>query len=1397
MELFRLLRFLVKNNLAVWAIVIFLVYPQDTLGAQKGNLTFSHLTPEDGLSKSNVTTILQDSKDFMWFGTSNGLNRYNGYEFTVYQYNPGNPRSLSHNYISSLYEDSEGRLWVGTSDGLNRYDWSTDSFQTYKHDKNNPGSISDNQIETIFEDSRGRLWVGTRNGGLNLFEREQEEFKHFIADRQNPGSLSSDFIQEIFEDSEGNLWIGHWSGAIDILRKQQNKFEHLTIGGEGLTDASITDIVESGNELLWIGTHGDGLYRIRYDDGVKHIAHYSVHADSLNGINSNFILSLTVDHEGNLWIGTENGGLTILDIQENRFHYNTPDPYDPSSLNDNSIYSIYMDHNGNTWLGTFTGGVNLLTRTKADFRHFQHVPGKDNTLSHNIVNAFWEDDNHNLWIATDGGGINILDRKTNTYSRIYSGNSGLDSDVILSFLQDSKDRFWIGTWADGLFLYDEETRKFTQYTKENSGLGSNNVFQILESSDGGLWLCTFWGGLTYFNADKKTVHVYNAENSGLTDNDTRIIAEDFDGTYWIGTDVGLHHFYPESKTFRAYRHDGERATSLSKGFVLSILVSDDSTLWVGTLGGLNRFDRETNTFKTYTVRDGLPNNEIKCILEDATGDLWLSTNKGLSSFDPETETFKNYDVSDGLQGSEFNPRSGYITPHGEFIFGGTNGFNLFNPDQIQDNPVVPPVVITDFSIFNDPVPIGAPESPLQKHISETRKLVLSHRHSVFSFKFAALNYISPEKNRYAYKMEGFETDWNYVGSRHTATYTNLDPGKYTFRVKASNNDGVWNEKGASLAITIEPPFWKTWWAYLIEALIVVGVIASVLAYYISRQRLRTALQREHLELEKMYELDQMKSQFFSNVSHEFYSPITLILSPLEQLLTSSNIEESVKERLKLVYRNAKRLKRMTSQLKELHKLETKDLKLKLSKGDVVTFIEEISKSFEYNADEHNIEFRFQSDEPQKVLWFDPDKLEKIVYNLLSNAFKFTPDYGIITLSISFSSSEVSHNQDDGSVRSLEYLVVEVEDNGFGIPEDEIDHIFDRYYSGGTHNGSNGRASESSGVGLALVKELVELYHGRITVDSEHGEGSKFTVHIPADEYYLEENQLVGEFTFNPSTNDGNADGIRTQEANPDDSKSSPSGQDGKDIPILLVIDDDPEIRQYISDILNEKYRIFEAQDSGQGLQKATEIIPDIILADIKMPGRGGIHLCDQLKQDERTSHVPIILMTAYSSKEYQIQGLSNGADAYLAKPFNIDILEAQILSLLEFKKKLREKFGREFVLGPKKATITDIDEKFLQRVINTVEEHISDSDFNAEDLGREIGMSRMQLYRKLRDLTDQTVHEFIRNIRLKRAVQLLEESRMTITEVAYEVGFNDLTYFGRCFKKHYNKSPSEYIASRS
>ncbi|MFQ5797448.1 MAG: ATP-binding protein, partial [Bacteroidota bacterium] len=779
-------------------------------------------------------------------------------------------------------------------------------------------------------------------------------------------------------------------------------------------------------------------------------------------------------------------------------------------------------------------------------------------------------------------------------------------------------------------------------------------------------------------------------------------------------------------------------------------------------------------------------------------------------------SFKNYYVQDGLQSNEFNLGAYHKSRSGEMFFGGINGFNSFYPDSIKDNPHIPPLVITGFQIFNESVKISPQgETPLQKHISVTDEIVLSHKDNVFSFEFAALDYNAPEKNQNAYMMEGFDEDWIYSGTRRFATYTNLDPGEYVFRVRGSNNDGIWNEEGTSVRIIITPPWWQTWWAYTVYVILIVAVLYGIRRFEVNRERLAHDLKLQRFEAEKLREFDQMKSRFFANISHEFRTPLTLILGPLKKL-TSGDSQGDAKEQFRMMLRNGQRLLRLINQLLDFSKLEAGRMSLQARPENIVRLLKSIVSQFASLAERERITLRFVAPHQMITVYLDRDKLEKIMYNLLSNAVKFTPKGGKVSVSVDRSPlTKVTKGGKEGEV---EFVEITVADTGIGIPPDCIDKIFDRFYQvDSTHRREPAPLDKSSpteralfdkayptgqegtGIGLALTKELVELHSGEIHVCSQPGRGSTFIVRLPLGKEQLKKAEIAAETPEAEVVKDSvDYDLIPIEEYETPDAESYHTKEEETPsddrAPIVLVVEDSHDMRGFIREILGKAYRVREAGDGVEGFERAVEIIPDLIISDVMMPRMDGFELCHKLKTDERTSHIPVILLTARASGESKVKGLETGADDYLTKPFDARELQIRVKNLIEERRKLRERFSREVTLQPRDIAVSSMDEQFLKRVMDVIEQRMSDPDFSTDTFTKKVGMSRMQLHRKLRALTDHSTGEFIRTMRLKRAAQLLKQHSGTVSEIAYEVGFNNLSYFARCFRDLFGQLPSDYAS---
>jgi len=822
-------------------------------------IQFESISTDQGLSQSSILSILEDSQGFMWFGTQDGLNKYNGYTFTIYKYNELEPTSLSDNFVTFVYEDQSATIWVGTDvGGLNKFDRKTEHFIHYTSDPKNPDSLSANRVLAIYEDHLGVLWVGTDGGGLNQFNRDTETFTHYTHNPDNPHSLGSDQVFSIYEDKLGQLWIGTGGGGLNQFNRDTGQFTRYTSDPNdpnSLSDNTVLSLYEDESDRFWIGTLNGGLNQL--DRHTGQFIHYTHDPDNSNSLSDNTVSSIVQDRFGTLWLATSSWYNSAYGTQLDRFnpttkeftHY-THDPANSQSLSDSVFFNLWRDQAEVLWIGTSFGGVNKLDTKDRKFIHYHHDPNDPNSLSDNHIMSIDEDRSGIVWIGTDGGGLDKFDRKTDTFTHYRhdpDNPNSLSNDNVWVTYEDSQGRFWIGTFGSGLDKLDRQTETFTHYTHnpdDPMSLSNNTIASIYEDRQGTLWIGTFEGGLNQFNPEtEQFIHYIHEPNNpkSLSNNTVVSIYEDENGRLWLGTfGGGLDKFDRETDQFIHYTHDPNTPHSLSYNRVDTIYADESGTLWIGTFGGgLDKFDRATETFTHYTEKEGLPSNSIVSILSDNQGNLGLGTVKGLSKFNPQTETFRNYDIDDGLQGNEFDGVQAELQSQtGELFFGGLNGFNVFNPEQVKDNPHIPPIVITDFQKFNQ-------TAKLDTAISETKELHLSYKDNFFGFEFAALDYTNPAKNQYAYKLEGFDQDWIQAGTRRYATYTNLDGGTYTFRVKGSNNDGVWNEQGTSIQIIISPPPWETGWAYTLYVLALVSTVFGYVQWRIRAQKRETALLREN------------------------------------------------------------------------------------------------------------------------------------------------------------------------------------------------------------------------------------------------------------------------------------------------------------------------------------------------------------------------------------------------------------------------------------------------------------------------------------------------------------------------------------------------------------------------
>ncbi len=1369
-----------------------LTFPQSNI---PDKIQFKHISEDDGLSNTYIQCVIQDRKGFIWVGTPEGLHRYDGRKFKVFKhsqedknslgiggvfvlcedksgvlwigtgggglnrYNPDrenftryiNPKDSSslQNFILALYEDKSGTLWAGTQyNGLFSFNPATGQSVYYKNIPNDSTSVSENRIWTFYEDSKNNLWIGTLSAGLNRFDRVNKKFTRYLHDPKNPNSLSFNTIAGIREDKSGNLWIATFGGGLNrVTYRHDNQapiFTHYKYDPQNpssINDNYLVFIHIDKDDILWLGTSQGGLNRsVSSLSGNSNLSFISYKHDPLDkfSLMGNYVSWICQDNSGLLWIANQGEGLNIVNTNQEQFKLYSHSPDDPFSLSSNDVTAICEDNYGLVWIGTYDKGLNKWDRVTNKFTHYKNSPNDPNSISDNRVTDIYEDKSGVLWIATYFGGLNKFDRKTEkfyAYRNDPSNPSSISEDVVISIAEDPSGILWIGTPDNGLHKFEKEKGTFT-YIKykldDPKDFSSTYAANLLVDKSGKLWISARLDGLFSFDYRKdKFVH---------------------------------------------YENDPNNVKSLSNNVVSLIYEDSSGNIWFGTPGsGLDIFDKENNKFKHYTVKDGLPGDYIYSILEDDLRNLWITSNNGLSKFNPHSNTFKNFDTEDGLPGLQL--WAGCKSKSGEFIFGCDRGFVVFHPDSIRENSRIPPVYITGFSMFNKPVPIGydslTKRTILTKSIIECDELELNYDDKVFSFEFAALDFYSPENNRYAYIMEGFDKGWTYTDpTQSSVTYTNLDPGEYFFRVKVSDKYGNWNEAGASIKIIILPPWWQTPWAYIFYILFIVSAVYIIWKAQLRRIRIKHEYEMGKFEAQKLHEVDQIKSRFFTNISHEFRTPLTLILGPAKQILEKVE-DEKIKSELSLIHRNARKLLGLVNQLLDISKLESGNMKLQTEPQDIVSLLKTLVLSFTSYAERKRIMLQFNSVEDEVIVYLDKDKFEKIITNILSNAFKFTADGGRI---------EVMINKDET------WTNIVISDTGIGIPKEKLSKIFDRFYQ---IDGSHTREQEGTGIGLSLTKELVELHKGKIEVKSEEGKGTTFIVKIPLGKEHLKlekSTEKDREYEKEEAERQDYYNGTENKAKY----KVSIEYLGEEVLPLLLLVEDNSDVRYYIKENLRNNYRILEAVDGEDGWDKSIDHLPDLIVSDVMMPKMDGFKLCEKLKTDERTSHIPVILLTAKATKEDKLTGYETGADEYIVKPFEPDELNWRINNLIAQRKRLHEHFRKQGLVELSETKITPVDKKFLQQAYNLVSQNISNESFSVEVFAENLFVSKSLLYKKIVSLTGEPPVEFIRRIRLNRAANLIDNKFGNLSEIALEVGFNNPSYFAECFKKQFSVTPSQY-----
>lgn len=1348
-------------NKKLFTLLLLLILPAFLTGqTTSSQYQLTRIDISQGLSANQVNCILKDSQGFMWFGTMSGLNRYDGYNFKVFRQALSDSTTLSDNFITNLMEGPDGLLWITHRNGQNIYRPDKGNFQRDTRPVLKQYGIPGDSVGQILKDATGTYWFVIPKTGLFAYTPATHHTTKVGLNTSSP-------VSSIAEDVTGNIWILHADGLLQRMdnRTHQIVYQVQIPEQNGRSKQQDYQMMTDKDGDLWIFSNTDvqGIYY--YDHRNASFTHYNQNTGQLR-LNTNIVRGVVQDNQGLIWIGTDHGGVNIINKQKQSIQYLLNNSENPKSLSQNSINAIYRDQSGIIWIGTYKKGICYYHENIVKFPLYQHQLFASNSLPYDDVNRFAEDARGNLWIGTNGGGLIYFDRAHNTFKQYLhdpANPNTPNANVIVSLWIDHTQKLWIGSYFGGLDCFDGT--RFIHYKNDpadTNTLSDNSVWEIFEDSKQRLWIGTLGGGLNIL--DRSTGNFRRLSPGSLRSPYVSAILEDRSGQIWIGTADGID-VMDQTGKFTHYGTIDKQPNGLSNKNVICLFEDSRGWIWIGTREGLNRYDPATRKIHILRREDGLPDNTVLNILEAKDKTLWMSTANGISNVRIEGQSFhfKNYDESDGLQGREFNENAALETRKGELIFGGGNGFNLFYPDNITVNQNVPPVVLTDFQIFNNSMEPGETINGrmlLPQSITRTKHITLKYRENVFSISFAALNYFHPEKNQYAYMLEGFNDEWLTAdGNLRKATYTNLDPGEYTFRVKASNNDGVWTPTPLELHITILPPFWRTPLAFILYALLIAGALILARKIILERERLRSRIEQEKQEAQRIHELDALKIRFFTNISHEFRTPLSLIITPLEKIL-GKGLEGNLQQQLTLIQRNAKRLLNLVNQLLDFRKMEVQELKLYTNEGDIVAFIKDLTTSFSDLSEKKQIHLDFQSNIKELNMLYDADKIEKIIFNLLSNAFKFTPEQGNISVDIQLQPESV--------------LTIMVKDTGIGIPSEQQERIFDRFFQ---HDIPGSMVNQGSGIGLSITREFVKLHGGTITVDSTPGMGSCFTITLP----------VQGPSGKTVTTVPEKITIMAATPATP----TAPVPYNGKK-PVLLLIEDSEDFRFYLKDNLSAHFHIIDAANGLIGWNILQQTIPNIIVSDVNMPEMDGLELCRRIRQQQRLSHLPVILLTARASEEDQLEALDNGATDYITKPFNYEVLLSRIRNIVTQQASLKNTFRQHIDAHPEEIAISSQDEQFIQQALQIVEKNISNPDFSVEELSRELHMSRVSVYKKLLSLTGKTPLEFIRSIRLKRAAQLLGKSQLTVAEVAYEVGFNNPKYFAKYFKLEYGVLPSAY-----
>lgn len=1344
---------------------------------EDGIFYFSNLDLRDGLSQLSVLDICEDTNGYIWIATRNGLNRYDGEHFVVYKHDNTNPGTLSDSHITVLLPDSASNgLWVGTINGLNHFNLKTHTITSFLQ-KDYPEIASD-EIISLCTDASGNLWVGTRRG-LCFFNIQTQTFEAVNLN----GLLFNEPINALYINNKNELYIGTSNKGLFVCDNQQRIITQITkTTTPSITDNMISELYEDSDGQMWIGTLAKGLNK--WDRKQQKIHSFTTSNSGLSDDN----IRCMKEYNHQLIIGTFNG-LSILNLSTNKvIPYNNFDMRQ-GNLSHFSVYSLYVDKVNTLWVGTFYGGLNFYNPLKNRFTFFHPQNSNANNLQGTFGTMAYQD-NQSLWVATEGSGLLHVNTHTKQAENFLLENTPYgpyNRNIIKSILPDGG-IIWCGTNNGRIYRFDIPTKKFSLIHEFNKAKNLG-IYTLFRDKGDNWWVgTTAVNGLMKIQKDGTIIESFPLENdsTSISFPSVRCFLELTEGVYLIGTrSSGLYKYDTQRRTVQQYAVNAELPTQrIQSNYITSLKRGKNGQIYMTTSGGgVYIYDEQKGFTQNITTENGLPSNNIYA-LEEFENSLWVSHNGGISEIDTQTFQVKTYDCFNGPDIFEFTPHGSCCLPTGEIYFSGSNGFLSFHPHHLPTNEQIPPIVINQITVNNEALIPEAEKGVIQQAPEYTHEITLAYNQNNFSIAYCALNYIYHEQNKYAHRLLGHEKNWNQVGTRKEAYYTNIAPGEYTFQVIASNNDGIWNDQPRSLKITVLPPWWKTPLAYLIYIILILG-IGITIGYYVYRKReLEHNLRIKQIERDKLEEFHQTKVRLFTNFSHELRTPLTLIISPLEEMLQQIEILPMVKQKIGIVYKNSQRLLLLVNQLMDLQKNQAGKLKLKLSYSDLNVFLQEMFLAFKQIAERNQIDFHYESVPGEFMACFDYSLLEKVVFNLLSNAFKFTSTGESVNMYMtSLKAIDLKQKfstllpEEIKLLQAENYFMIRISDTGKGIPEEVKTHIFTPFYQVEDELAQSN--IHGTGIGLSLTQSIVRLHHGAIFVEDNEPKGTAFTVIIPNEKtIYSAEEQAS----------------INAEHASP----LIPESLSDKNIPFIankkiLVVEDNEEIRQYIKNSLQPYYSILEAENGTDAFNLALKEFPDMIISDIMMPQTDGLELCALIKNNMETGHIPVILLTARAMVMHLKEGYLSGADDYIVKPFNVEILLIRIYNLLSQREKLKNSFGKRFSLESMGIDTTSADDRFMQKFFEIIENNLSDPDLNIDFISKELAFSRANFYRKMKAITDISPNELVKNKRLEIAARMLSETDMNVTEISVATGFSTSAYFTKSFKSVYGIPPMEYM----